>query len=110
VLILAGLAGTTGCWRVKAIKGADGARVVTLAEPRPVDTLVVPLAKDPTKIYRLGPEDVVRIDVRKDPSLSLDYVVTDEGNILLPNGLGPFKVANLTAAEVEVKLNEMLTE
>ncbi|MCL5269148.1 MAG: polysaccharide export protein [bacterium] len=109
LLLLAGMAALTGCLRVAALKGSERVTVNVIGEPRPVHTLDVPLTKDPTKIYRIGPSDVMRIDVRKDPSLSLDYVVTDEGNILLPN-IGPFPVANLTAAEVEQKINEMLTQ
>ncbi len=44
----------------------------------------IPLEKDPTKHYRVGPKDVLRVDERADPEISNIYTVTARGNILLP--------------------------
>jgi protein involved in polysaccharide export with SLBB domain len=99
-----------GCVRMQVIPQAGNNAVqLPLSEPRPVDKLKVPLSPNPTHAYHIGPRDVIRVDVRKDPTLSQAYTVTEEGYILLPI-IGAFKVADLTTAEAEVKLNQMLSE
>jgi polysaccharide biosynthesis/export protein len=110
-ILLAGAAILTGCVRMQVLPtGAPGLRM-PLSEPRPVANLDVPHSKDPSKIYRIGPRDVLRIDVRKDPTLTIatGYPVTEEGNILVPN-IGPVQVANLTTREVEDKVNSILSQ
>jgi polysaccharide export outer membrane protein len=99
----------TGCVRMAVLPLADEGIDRPLAEPRPTDELTVPLEKDPTKMYRVGPNDVLRVDVRKDPTLSQLYTVTAEGNVLLPN-IGPVLVSDMTTQEIERGLNEMLTQ
>jgi polysaccharide export outer membrane protein len=114
LLLAAGLAAgalTPGCLRVNVMPQPKHEVVASMSEPKPVDRLVVPREKDPTKQYRIGPRDVLRIDVRKDPAISQvgGYMVTEEGNILLPY-IGAVQVADLTSSEAEKKLNTLLAE
>jgi polysaccharide export outer membrane protein len=107
VLLLLGLVLPAGCVRMEMLPTNDAGRIMPYSEPKPFDVSNVPLERNPTQIYRIGPRDTVRVDVRKDPTLSGEYPVTDEGNVLLPN-IGPVHVAELTAPEIEEALNRML--
>ena len=98
-----------GCVRMPVLPTADADTTHFMSEPRPVDHLVVPLEKDPTQIYRVGARDVLWIDARKDPALSQDYTVTEEGHILIAN-IGAVEVADLTTEEIQQKINEILTQ
>lgn len=98
-----------GCVRMQVLPTEKKEVTMPLSEPRPVDHLRVPHRKDPTKTYRIGPRDIIRVDVRKDPTLSQVYMVTEEGNILLPN-IGAFKVSNLTTPQAEQRLNTVLAQ
>ena len=110
LLIIAGLLILmTGCLRVPVIPTAKPTITSHISVPRPYDLANVPLEKDPTKIYRIGARDVLRLDVRKEPSLSDSYTVTAEGNILLPN-IGPIRVMELTGSEVEEMLDQVLAQ
>lgn len=98
-----------GCVRMDVMPKPDPQATAPLSRPMPADQADVQLVKDPTKIYRIGPKDVLQIDVRKDPSLTRPYTVTAEGNVLLPN-IGPVRVAELTTQEVEAELNRLLEQ
>jgi polysaccharide export outer membrane protein len=109
LVIFLGLAAmTTGCMRADVLHKPQPGITVPLSKPRPATQQELELVKSPTRIYRIGPRDVIRVDVRKDPTLSQAYQVTAEGNILLPN-IGTLRVADLTSSEVEARLNEMLS-
>lgn len=99
----------SGCVRMAVLPKADESITGAMSQPRQVDKLKVPLERDPTKVYRIGARDAIRVDVRKDPSLSQTYFVTEEGNILLPN-IGPLQVANLTTQEIQTRLNGILAQ
>lgn len=107
--LLAGLLTLSGCMRMAVVPTADRGTYGPMSEPRPVDKLTVQLDKDPTQTYRIGPRDLIRVDVRKDPTLSQNYIVTEEGNILLPN-IGAVQVSNMTAFEAEQRINRILAE
>jgi polysaccharide export outer membrane protein len=98
----------TGCMRMDVLPMADKELTLPLSEARPQDEMPVSLALDPTRIYRVGPRDVLRLEERQDPTLTNDYPITEEGNILIPN-VGPVKVSDLTTKEIETRLNALLT-
>ena len=104
--LLAGLL-LTGCVRMDVLPTADAGRVMPLSEPKSFDVANVQPERDPTKTYRIGARDVLRVDVRKDPALGGEYTVTEEGNILLPN-IDSVHVAGLAAEEVQAELDKML--
>lgn len=101
--------GATGCYRAQVIPTAKPDLAQPLSKPKTWVNEDVPLEKDPTNIYRIGPRDVLRVDVRKDPSISAEYIVNAEGQILIPN-IGPVRVMELTAQETEDMLNEVLAQ
>lgn len=108
IVVLALPLSIAGCVKANVLPTSEEGRVMALAEPRPVDDPALPLDRDETQIYRVGPKDVIRIDVRKDPTLSGEYAITDEGNILLPT-VGPIHVSDLTVEEIENSMNQSLT-
>jgi polysaccharide export outer membrane protein len=105
LLALAGL--SAGCIRADKLPTDDGGVIRPMSQPPTYDVSKVPLDRDPTQIYRVGPKDVIRVDVRKDTSLSGEYAVTDEGNVLLPN-IGPVRVADLTTSEIQAAMDQTL--
>lgn len=111
VMILAtlGLLAGNGCMRMDVLPTADPTIAAPISQPRPFDEFDYPTEKDPTHVYRIGVPDVLRVDVRKDPTLGGTYPVTDEGYILLPN-IGSIHVEDMTAQEVEAHLNQVLSE
>lgn len=101
---------TMGCLRVNVMPKAQSELTVGMSEPRPVDNLKVP-KMDVAHQYQIGPLDILRIDVRKDPTISQQpgYLVTDEGNVVLPY-IGSVQVVDLTVTQAEEKLNKLLSE
>jgi polysaccharide biosynthesis/export protein len=57
--------------------------------------------------FVIGPADVVRVTVWKDPNLSTDAAVRPDGTITLPL-VGDIPAAGLTAAELQAKVAERL--
>ena len=99
-----------GCVKMDVMPASDDELQMALAEPRGFDVQVLDTERDPTKIYRVGPGDIIRIDSRKDPSLSEQlYTVTAEGYILIPY-FSPVRVGDLTSDEIAQVVNEMLSE
>lgn len=96
-----------GCLRIEALPKSKPGMSNPLSKPRSQEKQSFDLAKSPTRIYRVGPRDVIRVEVSKDPTLSQAYPVTAEGNILMPN-VGPVRVADMTTHEIEEKLNHVL--
>jgi protein involved in polysaccharide export with SLBB domain len=97
-----------GCMRFDVLPRGAPNLTVPFSKPRAVDDQNLELIKSPTRIYRIGPKDVIRVDVRKDPTFSQQpYTVTAEGNIFLPN-IGSVRIADLTTQEAEAKLNQVL--
>src|SRR5687767_1177727 len=88
---------TAACLKMQVLPVAER---VTMPEsvPRAVDRLEVPHEKDPTRTYRIGPRDILRVEIDQDPRIGqpVGYTVTDEGFIILPT-YGPVQVSNLTA-------------
>ena len=58
-------------------------------------------------VYRLGPKDLVDVQVVEEPRLDLEQRVTDGGSLILPL-VGELPVAGLTAAEAAALLAERL--
>ena len=108
LVLVPALAGV-GCVRMAVLPTADREITLPLSEPNTGAETPATLTKDPNQPYRVGPRDIVRVEVRKDPTLSQDYTITEEGNILVPN-IGPLKVADLTTEEIAKKLLESLSE
>lgn len=98
-----------GCVRMDILPGAREEITRPLAEPRRLTQLEIPLEKDPTVRYRVGPRDVIRIDERRDPDISDLYTVTAEGFVLLPF-IGPVRVQDMTTDEIAEMLVEVLRE
>ncbi|MFA6079577.1 MAG: polysaccharide biosynthesis/export family protein, partial [Candidatus Omnitrophota bacterium] len=59
--------------------------------------------------YTLGPDDVIEIDVRRHPEFTGKYTVTAEGKIEY-KFIGDVLVAGLTKAELQDRLNNILSE
>jgi len=59
--------------------------------------------------YKIGPKDLLEITVIGFQDLNRQYLVSEEGKISLPY-LGEIEVANLTKAELEKKLAQLLKE
>ncbi|MDI6765693.1 MAG: SLBB domain-containing protein [Bacteroidota bacterium] len=57
---------------------------------------------DPEK-YFVGPSDIIAVNIWLSPPLSFPLVVTPEGTLIVPT-VGEVKVADLTLAEVKVKI------
>ena len=60
--------------------------------------------------YRLGPSDVVNINVDYMPEISKTYEVSEKGEILFPTLLEPLKVKGLTLDELKKTLRSKLSE
>lgn len=57
--------------------------------------------------YRIGPGDVIQVDVYQHPELSRRVVVRRDGNITLPS-VDPVKVSGLSAMDVAVVVRDKL--
>lgn len=84
------------------------------AEPASVDPPVAGEAEETsarsgpaTSTYRLGAGDVLRVEVFDDPSLSGEFTVTPEGQIVFPL-LGPVPAAGSSTTELKNRLTEDL--
>jgi polysaccharide export outer membrane protein len=64
---------------------------------------------DPSRDYRIGPEDLLEISVLEDEKLNKTVRVSFQGNISLPL-LGVVKVKGLTAGELEREIRDLLAE
>jgi polysaccharide export outer membrane protein len=64
--------------------------------------------EDPV-VYRLGPKDLVEVQVAEEASLNLERRVTDSGSLILPL-VGELQVAGLTPAETATLLTRNLEE
>ena len=60
-------------------------------------------------VYRVGPEDRVRVDILGVDELSREYRINGAGSILLPL-VGPVAVAGLTLGEMEDAIAEALSQ
>lgn len=107
IILTAALMPLTGCVRMAVMPVADAEIDLPIAEPRPTDTIDVPIEKDRTKLYRVGANDILQIEVAKDPTIKGLYTVNGEGQVLIPY-VGPVAVADLTTKEIESKLNTEL--
>jgi polysaccharide export outer membrane protein len=65
--------------------------------------------KDPSRDYKIGPEDLLEISVFEDEKLSKTVRVSFQGNINFPL-LGVLKVKGLTAGELEREVRDLLAE
>ena len=62
-----------------------------------------------TLAYRLGPKDLIEVQVVEEPRLDLERRVNDRGGLILPL-LGELQVAGLTPAEAETLIKTRLEE
>jgi polysaccharide export outer membrane protein len=65
--------------------------------------------KDPSRDYKIGPEDLLEISVFEDEKLNKTVRVSSQGNINFPL-LGVVKVKGLTAGELEREIRDLLAE
>ncbi|MGH9363213.1 MAG: polysaccharide biosynthesis/export family protein [Thermoanaerobaculia bacterium] len=79
--------------------------VVSLALSRPASAQ----APERAPGYRIGPKDMLKIQVYEVPELGVEGRVGENGMISLPQ-LGDVAVAGLTAEELEARLRELLSK
>ena len=93
---------TTACVRMDALPKSDPGIRSQVSQPFTQEQMPIKVSQEATHQYRIGANDVLRVDVLKDPELSREdgYTVTEEGNILMPN-VGAIKVVDLTTEEAE---------
>ena len=60
--------------------------------------------------YRLGPGDVISITVDNLDEISLQYTISETGNIAFPTLLSPLKAQGVTVEQLRARLIELLTE
>ena len=65
--------------------------------------------KDPSRDYKIGPEDLLEISVFEDEKLNKTVRVSSQGNINFPL-LGVVRVKGLTAGELEREIRDLLAE
>ncbi len=80
---------------------------VQKTDPTPKPTAVTPLVVDAD--YKIGPQDVVRIDVWKEPDISRTIPVRPDGKVSLPL-LNDVQAAGLTAMQLAGSLRESLSK
>lgn len=66
-------------------------------------------AVDDPSVYRLGPKDLLEIQVLEEPTLNLERRVSDRGTLILPL-VGEVRVAGRTAEETAALLKQRLEE
>ncbi|HSL84441.1 MAG TPA: polysaccharide biosynthesis/export family protein, partial [Thermoanaerobaculia bacterium] len=64
---------------------------------------------DSSPVYRIGPRDVVRIEVFEEPDLNREVAVTKDGTLRLPL-VGSVQAEGLTEEELAVSLQALLEE
>jgi polysaccharide export outer membrane protein len=83
---------------------------VSLWAQEPEKNTVGVAAKPPAEAeYKIGPQDVVRIDVWKEPEISRTIPVRPDGKISLPL-LSDIQASGLTAMELAVAIREGLSK
>ncbi len=92
------LAGTTQSWSQDAKKSESPTAPPTKPEP----------AQGQSE-YKIGPQDMVRVDVWKEPDLSRTIPVRPDGKISLPL-LNDVQAAGLTAMQLAAAIREGLTK
>lgn len=100
-LILVGLSASASVWAQDAIKSATPAADHT--KPAPTATA------DPGGDYKIGPQDVVRVDVWKEPDITRTIPVRPDGKISLPL-LNDVQAAGLTAVQLANVIRDGLTK
>src|ERR1700722_1233107 len=66
-------------------------------------------AQQPQQLYLLGPGDILKISVFKNPDLSLDARVSEAGTLSYPL-IGSVTVGGLTLSAAEKKIGDLLRE
>lgn len=100
-LVLLGLSASTTVWAQEAIKSPTPAADHTKTTPAP--------AADPGSDYKIGPQDVVRVDVWKEPDITRTIPVRPDGKISLPL-LNDVQAAGLTAVQLANVIHDGLTK
>jgi polysaccharide export outer membrane protein len=80
---------------------------VQKTDPTPKPAAVTPLVVDAD--YKIGPQDVLRIDVWKEPDISRTIPVRPDGKVSLPL-LNDVQAAGLTAMQLAGSLRESLSK
>jgi len=80
---------------------------VQKTDPTPKPAAVIPLVVDAD--YKIGPQDVLRIDVWKEPDISRTIPVRPDGKVSLPL-LNDVQAAGLTAMQLAGSLRESLSK
>lgn len=66
-------------------------------------------AQVPTSTYRLGPEDVIAVNVQRHPDYSGDFPVAPDGTVDVP-GAGKVRVAGKTLTEITAQITATLNK
>ncbi len=109
VFVLVGLAAYAGqqpdpAGRPQTPKPAD----VTPGAPKPGEDAKTILAVDPTT-FQIGAEDVLAIQVWREPDFSRQVIVRPDGKITMPL-VGEVQAAGLTPDQLTAKLSESLSK
>lgn len=75
--------------------------------PNPIRVTQHPFQMPPSETYVIGPEDILAINVWREPEISRVLPVRPDGNISLPL-IGELKAAGLTPTELQNKIIEQL--
>lgn len=88
---------------IRALRAAAALTVLAAALVSPAS------GQEATTVYRLGPKDLVEIQVIEEPTLNLERRVSDTGSLSLPL-VGELPVEGLTPAEAAEMLRQRLEE
>jgi polysaccharide biosynthesis/export protein len=107
LLALTALAGVPGAFgQLKPEDSRVPARPADLTSPNKPSTEAVGAAVDPNK-YIIGPEDILRVLVWREPDLTGIYAVRPDGKITMPL-IGELQAAGLTPEQLKKSLIEAL--
>jgi polysaccharide biosynthesis/export protein len=114
-VLLVGLLCSVGqAWGVASARPAGNSDAAMTAEPaqggkEPSGQQAAPTAKRVVDDYRIGPSDVLAVNVWKDAELTRTVTVRPDGKISLPL-VGELEVSGLTASSVQRLIGQRLAE
>lgn len=99
------------CESVASVRPAseigDSASVPTAPDPAPARAARGGVSAGSSADYRVGPSDVLRVEVLSEPTLTGDYAVTRTGTIVFPL-LGEVSVRDKLPSQISTQLTEAL--
>jgi polysaccharide export outer membrane protein len=96
----------TGLFACLSLSGQEAKKPTSTAtSPKPTDASQTEVNSD----YKIGPQDVVRVDVWKEPDISRTIPVRPDGKISLPL-LNDVQAMGLTATQLSAAIHDGLTK